>query len=202
MSELPILQAMRLKGRLSAPVAASCVGISIIEAQTCLEQLIQLGDASAAGQQARLTVQGRTRLRELLTEERRGIDTGILEPLYEEFDSFNNALKRIVTDWQLRDEQPNDHSDQAYDQVVIDRLIDLDSRFTPLLARFIAEAGRLRPYQNRFAHAVRMLREGDQSFVARPVADSYHTLWFELHEDLIGLLGRTRAAEAAAGRAV
>jgi hypothetical protein len=31
--------------------------------------------------------------------------------------------------------------------------------------------------------------------------DSFHTVWFELHEDLIGLLGRTRAEEAAAGRA-
>jgi len=28
-----------------------------------------------------------------------------------------------------------------------------------------------------------------------------HTLWFELHEELIHLTGRTRAGEAAAGRA-
>jgi hypothetical protein len=27
-------------------------------------------------------------------------------------------------------------------------------------------------------------------------------VWFEFHEELIGLLGRTRAEEAAAGRAV
>jgi pyruvate,orthophosphate dikinase len=31
--------------------------------------------------------------------------------------------------------------------------------------------------------------------------DSYHTVWFELHEDLIGLAGLSRADEAAAGRA-
>jgi pyruvate,orthophosphate dikinase len=31
--------------------------------------------------------------------------------------------------------------------------------------------------------------------------DSYHTVWFELHEDLIRLAGRTREAEATAGRA-
>jgi pyruvate,orthophosphate dikinase len=31
--------------------------------------------------------------------------------------------------------------------------------------------------------------------------DSYHGIWFELHEDLIGLAGRTRAAEVEAGRA-
>ncbi len=33
------------------------------------------------------------------------------------------------------------------------------------------------------------------------MVDSYHTLWFELHEELIQALGRTRADEAAAGRA-
>ena len=31
--------------------------------------------------------------------------------------------------------------------------------------------------------------------------DSYHGVWFELHEDLIRLAERDRAAEAAAGRA-
>jgi pyruvate,orthophosphate dikinase len=31
--------------------------------------------------------------------------------------------------------------------------------------------------------------------------DSYHGIWFELHEDLIQLAGRTRAAEVEAGRA-
>jgi pyruvate,orthophosphate dikinase len=31
--------------------------------------------------------------------------------------------------------------------------------------------------------------------------DSYHSAWFELHEDLILLAGRNRADEVAAGRA-
>jgi pyruvate,orthophosphate dikinase len=37
--------------------------------------------------------------------------------------------------------------------------------------------------------------------VARPIIDSYHTVWFELHEDLMAINGLTRAAEARAGRA-
>jgi hypothetical protein len=37
--------------------------------------------------------------------------------------------------------------------------------------------------------------------VASPRVDSYHSVWFELHEDLIRLAGRTRSAETAAGRA-
>ena len=42
---------------------------------------------------------------------------------------------------------------------------------------------------------------GDGRYVASPRVDSYHGIWFELHEDLIGLAGRTRADEVAAGRA-
>jgi hypothetical protein len=30
--------------------------------------------------------------------------------------------------------------------------------------------------------------------------DSYHTIWFQFHEELIEMAGRTRAEEAAEGR--
>jgi pyruvate,orthophosphate dikinase len=55
-------------------------------------------------------------------------------------------------------------------------------------------------YRPRLSRALERVRAGDTSFMARPVIDSYHTVWFELHEDLIAITGRTRAAEAAAGR--
>ena len=42
---------------------------------------------------------------------------------------------------------------------------------------------------------------GDGRYVASPRVDSYHGIWFELHEDLIQLAGRTREDEVAAGRA-
>ena len=42
---------------------------------------------------------------------------------------------------------------------------------------------------------------GDGRYVASPRVDSYHGIWFELHEDLIQLAGRNRADEVAAGRA-
>jgi pyruvate,orthophosphate dikinase len=65
----------------------------------------------------------------------------------------------------------------------------------------VAAAGRLAPYPGRFAHAIEQVKAGDHTFIARPITDSYHTVWFELHEDLIGLLGLSRHEEAASGRA-
>ena len=43
-----------------------------------------------------------------------------------------------------------------------------------------------------------LARGGDQRYVASPRVDSYHSVWFELHEDLIRLSGKKRA-EATSG---
>ena len=40
---------------------------------------------------------------------------------------------------------------------------------------------------------------GDVSMLASPLKDSFHTVWFEYHEELIHLSGRNRADEEAAG---
>jgi predicted HD phosphohydrolase len=56
-------------------------------------------------------------------------------------------------------------------------------------------------YRRRLERAHASIEAGDPRFVASPRVDSYHSIWFELHEDLIRLAGRTRAGEAEAGRA-
>jgi pyruvate,orthophosphate dikinase len=56
-------------------------------------------------------------------------------------------------------------------------------------------------YLARFDRAMAAVDAGDARFVASPRVDSYHSVWFELHEDLIRLAGRTREDEVAAGRA-
>ena len=58
-----------------------------------------------------------------------------------------------------------------------------------------------RRYADRLAAALAAIDAGDEQMVAHPLRDSYHTVWFELHEELIRLTGRNRADEAAAGRA-
>jgi pyruvate,orthophosphate dikinase len=199
--ELAILQAVRLKGRLSPELAASSSGIDTDTAASALEELREAGYVKGEPS-VRLTPVGRQRLAEMVAAERADIDATTLTALYEEFDRHNTDLKQIISDWQLKDGEPNDHTDVAYDQLVITRLAALDAGFQPLVARIVESAPRLRPYLNRFGHALRSVQAGDTSYVARPIADSYHTVWFEFHEELIGLLGLSREEEAAAGRAV
>jgi pyruvate,orthophosphate dikinase len=53
---------------------------------------------------------------------------------------------------------------------------------------------RLAAYVARLERAAERIAGGDHSHVAKLIADSYHTVWFELHEDLISLAGLTREA--------
>jgi pyruvate,orthophosphate dikinase len=199
--EFAILQAARLKGRLSPQLAADSCGIAAETAEAELAALRTAGYLKGEPN-VRLTPEGRQRLSVLVEAERARVDQQALTALYEEFDRHNTALKQIVSDWQMKDGAPNDHTDQSYDSGVIGRLADLDYDFQPLVARIAQVAPRLALYAGRFGKAIEQIRGGDTSYVARPISDSYHTVWFEFHEELIGLLGRTREEEAAAGRAV
>ena len=200
-NEIGALQAVRLKGRPTAEDVAAALGLPTAEADTLLSELSAAGNVEEANGRFKLTEAGRARRDELLDEERGGIDQAQMQALYEEFTPLNDDFKQIVSDWQLRDGEPNDHQDAAYDEGVLQRLAELHERFAPLVERAAAIAPRLAPYPGRFAGAIERLQAGDHSWFARPMIDSYHTVWFELHEDLMGLAGLERVAEAAEGRA-
>lgn len=199
--ELRILQAARLKGRATDADLIAAAGPSDGDAAV-LESLIDAGELDRAGSRVKLTANGRARLEALLAAERAEVDRETLTKLYADFDEINTAFKQLVTDWQLIDgTRPNDHSDADYDAGIVKRLAALHERFTPLLNQVVQLAPRLTPYPGRFAVALEKVQSGERKWFALPLIDSYHTVWFELHEELIGLAGLSRAEEAAAGRA-
>jgi pyruvate,orthophosphate dikinase len=201
MSELAVLQAVRLKGRVDAATVAACIGEPEDAAAKVLEDLAGR-EFVRGGPAYRITPEGKAQLDALVEAERPTIDGAELAAAYEEFDPINSAFKAVITDWQMRDATtPNDHTDADYDDGVLKRLARVDRRFTPVLERAVAAAPRLAPYPARFTKALAKIDEGDMTYVARPILDSYHTVWFEFHEDVINMLGLSRAEEAAAGRA-
>ena len=85
---------------------------------------------------------------------------------------------------------------------MLDRLVGARTRTRRAwLAPLESASARLRGYRERLGRAVERATAGDGKYVASPRVDSYHGAWFELHEDLIRLAGRTRAEEVEAGRA-
>ena len=95
----------------------------------------------------------------------------------------------------------NDHADAAYDVSVMADLGALHADAGPWLDGLGDGPSRLRIYRTRLDRANEAAQGGDGRYVASPRVDSYHSVWFELHEDLIRLAGRNRADEVAAGRA-
>lgn len=115
---------------------------------------------------------------------------------YERFEVLNHDLKGLVTQWQVHEvggaQVPNDHSDKAYDEKILDRLGALHERFEPVLRAMTTALPRLAIYEKGLAHALEQAEAGKIEWVSDVKIPSYHTLWFELHEDLLCMLGRTR----------
>jgi pyruvate,orthophosphate dikinase len=115
---------------------------------------------------------------------------------YDGFERINEDLKALITQWQVREvagaQLPNDHSDEAYDQKVIDRLGALHERFEPVLGVLTRELPRLAIYPPKFDHALERAELGETAWVSDVKIASYHTVWFEFHEDLLLIVGRTR----------
>ena len=118
------------------------------------------------------------------------------------FLDIDHRVKDVVTAWQMRDPQtPNDHTDAEYDKGVLERLAAIHDDARAWLGPIEPTIPRFRDYGSRLSRAFEAAKGGDGRFVASPRVDSYHGIWFELHEDLIQLAGRTREEESAAGRA-
>ncbi|MGW5107028.1 pyruvate, phosphate dikinase [Nocardia sp. NPDC004123] len=201
-TELAVLRLVGIKGRVNADNLAASLFADTAEIASCCEGLVTAGYCATTPAGFRITPEGRPRLEQLLAEERATVDAAAMTAAYDEFCVFNGDLKVIITDWQMKDPATvNDHADAEYDTSVLGRLNETHQRLRPLIGRLGGLAPRLSRYLDRLDRAVERIAEGDHTYVARPIMDSYHTVWFELHEDLIGLCGLTRAEEAAAGRA-
>lgn len=201
-NRIRVLQALRLKGRVESEPLAAGAGLTVPDCTAIVDDLTAEGFVEEARGRFRLTAAGRDELTAELSRERQAIDQAALTQQYHAFDEHNTALKTLMSRWQLKDEDtPNDHTDAAYDQAVVEDLVAVDTAFRPLLKTLVDIAPRLAHYPDRFTAALDKVRGGDHSWFAKPLADSYHTVWFELHEELLGLAGRTRAGEAESGSA-
>ena len=116
---------------------------------------------------------------------------------YADFDELNRSFIKVITNWQIRPIRGdsmarNDHSDQAWDERVLDVLRRLDHSLRPLCANLLDALDRFDGYADRFSAALDRADQGDGSWVAGIGIDSCHTVWFQLHEDLLATLNIER----------
>ena len=200
MSELTVLQAVRLKGRVSRDDLAATLGEDADDVAGTVDRLTRTG-LLIDGNTLRLSPDGRVRLDELLADERRHVDRAALCAAYGDFRAVNTEFKALVADWQLKDGQPNTHEDTDYDATVLARLDNVHRQVTPIVAAAAAQLSRLSRYSAKLQAALDKIHAGESIWLSRPIIDSYHTVWFELHEELILAAGLTRESEAKCGHA-
>jgi hypothetical protein len=200
MSELTVLQAVRLKGRINEADLVATLDEDSAEVAATLAQLTAVG-LLVTGKALRISPEGRARLNALLAEERSGVDQSVLATSYGDFRAVNNEFKALVSDWQIKDGQPNSHDDAEYDAAILNRLDNVHQQVLPIIATVATLLPRLRAYAAKLNSALDKVKSGDTTWLARPIIDSYHTVWFELHEELIAASGLTREEEARAGHA-
>ena len=115
---------------------------------------------------------------------------------YEAFERINDELKQLMTDWQTLtiagETVANDHSDPDYDERIVSRLGRLHDRAERLFGRLSKHLSRIEYYRGQLLAALEKAEDGDIRWVSDAAIGSYHTVWFELHEDLLRVTGLAR----------
>ena len=200
-----VVRALLVKGLVGVDALAIALGSSSDAIGALIDGLLSEGFAEPAADAWRLTRGGRLRAAELFSLERELLGRERAIDALDRFVELDRRVKETVSDWQLRSvdgaQAPNDHGDAGYDADVLDRLGTVHADAMTWLPSLSDSLPRFAVYRTRLERALDLARRGDGRYVASPRVESYHGVWFELHEDLIRLAGRTRSEEAAAGRA-
>lgn len=192
-----VYHGLAIKRHANAVAVAGLVGMPEAEVAAILEKAVSTGRAVALRGGFALTPLARVAL-----SARYGAIYGDVREdsrfaaAYVQFEHINRTLKQVVTDWQtveVRGERvTNDHGDEAYDSKQLDRLGNVHDRIEPVLKSLAAKLPRLAIYLQKLSQAIERAEDGDIEWVSDVRRESYHTVWFELHEDLLRIMGTVR----------
>jgi len=202
--ELLVLHGVRVKGMADGAAVASRFGLD----HHVVEELLL--DYEAQGWVTRvrfagiggwaLTAAGRAENeRRLAAELEETTARPEIEAAHGEFLTLNSRFLAAVTNWQIRPERAdplaaNDHTDWRWDERVLDDLRRLDRQVRPVGQQLAAALDRFSGYPERYSAALDKVDRGQHAWVDQPRIDSCHTVWMELHEDLLATLGLERGA--------
>jgi len=202
-ARLLVLHGVRLKGVASAEAIAFAAGVDVAVVARQLDELASLGlvvrrEGLLTGWQ--LTAAGRVEHERLLAGEL--ADAGArpaVESGYDRFRTLNPGVLDACSRWQVRELSGrlvrNDHADPSYDEKVLNDLADALTEARPLGDRLAGALERFGPYAPQLEDALDKARAGERDYVTKPVIPSFHTVWFEMHEDLLVTLGLDRTSE-------
>lgn len=186
-----------LRKTTTVPAIAEASGMTLRDAEGAIEELAASGDVASVGGHVLPTLAGETRVRSYADQRYGSLRADpAVERWYARFESINHRFLETVSAWQtvpLEDTKvPNDHSDAEYDTRVISRIEALVVRMTKVLDELSDKVPRMARYHQRLEAAMDKIDQGDQRFVSDSGVDSTQTVWFEMHEAVLIVLGKER----------
>lgn len=163
-----------------------------------LGQAVDEGKVMAARGSYMITPVGRQHLDSLYADafaDQRG-DTELVAALADFEQGVNKQMLSLMTSWQTITvdgvQQPNDHSDADYDSKVIEKLARVHERAESVLAPFAGADPLTKRFMSRLDGALQRVDRGDRDYVSNVRLDSYHTVWYQMHEHLLRMMGEER----------
>jgi hypothetical protein len=203
--DLLVLHGLRLQGFAEVEAVAEAVGLDHDEVAKRLDAFD--ADGLVRHRQGRvsgwtLTAAGRAHGERLLADELDAVGArDAVTDAYQRFLGHNAEMLGVCTDWQLREvdgrQVVNDHTEPDHDAAAVAHLAAIDRHVQPVCADLASRFDRFARYPARFANALAKVEAGEVDWFTKPTLDSYHTVWFELHENLLATLGIPRGSELA-----
>ena len=125
----------------------------------------------------------------------------VVSGVHRRFLPLNARFQDAATRWQVRplpgeSMARNDHTDHRWDDRVLEVLRSVGRRLGPLEGELAAALARFTGYSARYDTALEKASGGESRWVDGVGIDSCHTVWMQLHEDLLATLGLDRGNEA------
>jgi hypothetical protein len=119
---------------------------------------------------------------------------------HQTFLPLNRRFQRACTDWQIRATArdpmaSNDHADWGWDERVFRSLDTLGHQLRSVTDPLVRVLRRFDGYATLFSAALAKVNAAQPRWIDAPDVDSCHTVWIQLHEDLLSTLGIPRGAD-------
>lgn len=150
-----------------------------------LDALVRSGYATLRGRAAVLTVEGRQAHATWARLPEGSDEAHIALAAYDQFLVLDRAVKELTTAWQLAAARANPDGFSIEEWELIDRLTALNDKIGAVIRPLGQAVARFGGYRPRFSNALRRLEEGERQWFSGLTCDSYHTVWWHLHEDLL-----------------
>ena len=192
------LHGLTLRQLANAEQLADILDLDEATVTSNLESAVADGQVIAARGSYMITPAGRSHLDELyptaFADERANAE--LVSTLADFEQGINKQMLKLMTSWQTitvdGTEQPNDHSYADHDAKVIDKLARLHERAETILAPFAGVDPLAKRFVSRLDAALQRVDQGDHDYVSNVRLDSYHTVWYQMHEHLLRMMGEER----------